>query len=252
MLESGQVDGVRGPIAVNSDFWSLLYELSEEAPPESAKVMGAYLRRAAALSAADGIPDPFDSDHLPNYSSSGGEDVISKIAAGAPESFITEALPFVTQILENTADSDNINELRHGNRWHHRFTGEPTGVDDAVFLGLEAAFRALPDTAGNKLLHLVGPLDARGYRRIQILGMPCSGCSLAGKRICSMADFGPAEFGAGVPSNHRWATRERLIECATRSCDTHHLDQLTAQLLSYYPPYERTARGRVYFGRART
>jgi hypothetical protein len=249
LLEAGQVDGVRGPIAVNSDFWTILYELSEEAPSEAAKVMGAYLRRASALATKDGIADPFDSDHLPNSSSSGGEGVISKIAVGAPESFIAEALPFVTCVLEDTARSDGGSELRHGSRWHHRFPGEPTEVDDAVFFGLETAFRGLHDKSGHKLLDLVQPLMRGDIEELRFLACRALTTSSLADESVQWLVSDPRNLELGYLSGHRWATRE-LIECATKSCETYLLDQLAALLLSYHPAYEKTAHGRPYFGRA--
>ncbi|WP_260860343.1 hypothetical protein [Streptomyces cupreus] len=53
LIDNGHADEARGPIAVNSGSWSLLYSLSETAPVPAARLVGAYLRRHPVLPAVD-------------------------------------------------------------------------------------------------------------------------------------------------------------------------------------------------------
>ncbi|GHJ94034.1 hypothetical protein SNE510_35530 [Streptomyces sp. NE5-10] len=46
LIRTGQADEARGPLATNSDFWTLLHGLSETAPVPAARLVGAYLDRA--------------------------------------------------------------------------------------------------------------------------------------------------------------------------------------------------------------
>ena len=249
LLEAGRVDGVRGPIAVNSDFWSILYSLSEEAPAAAARVMGAYLRRAIALSSRDGIADPFDHDHLPNSSSSGGEDVISKIASGAPEHFVAEVLPFVTSVLRETAKTGEEGSLKHGSRWHYRFPGQPTGIDDALFFGLETALRSLHAKEESELLDLLRPLMTSDMEELRFLSCRALSAYPMANTSIEWLLSDPRNLELGYISGSRWATRE-LIESATKSCDPALLERLSAVLLNYYPHYEKSPRGRASFGYA--
>jgi hypothetical protein len=60
LIDQGVLDGARGPITVNSDFWSLIYPLPEQHPDWACEVIGAYLNRRLAVSLAAGHPNPFD------------------------------------------------------------------------------------------------------------------------------------------------------------------------------------------------
>jgi hypothetical protein len=59
LLERGDLDEVRGPIAVNADFFSLLYGLKQQDPAGTAVIIGAYLRRHLARAMHDGSTDPY-------------------------------------------------------------------------------------------------------------------------------------------------------------------------------------------------
>ena len=88
LIERGYVDDARGPIAVNSDFWSIIYGLHSDNPAGAARLIGAYLRRALNRSETEGSRDPFESGHLSRYSSAGGNSLIGEVAAAAPGDFL--------------------------------------------------------------------------------------------------------------------------------------------------------------------
>ena len=64
LIELGHFDDLRGPLAANSDFWSLLYGLENEDPAGAARLVGAFLCRGLARARQDGAEDPFGSGHL--------------------------------------------------------------------------------------------------------------------------------------------------------------------------------------------
>ena len=45
LIADGVLDDARGPIAVNSTFWSMLYSLTQERPEWIPEVMAVWLRR---------------------------------------------------------------------------------------------------------------------------------------------------------------------------------------------------------------
>jgi hypothetical protein len=77
LISRGDLDDARGPIAVNSDFWSIVYGLEDSDPASAARLIGAYLARALARAQADGSNDPFASGHIPDHSQ--GDQVISPL-----------------------------------------------------------------------------------------------------------------------------------------------------------------------------
>lgn len=247
LLEGGHVDGVRGPMSVSSDFWMILYTLSKDAPSEAARVMGAYLRRATYLSALEGVADPFNFDHLPSTSSAGGEKVISRIASGSPEQYLHEVLPFITNILQKTANSVVNNDLRHGSRWHYRYPGRPLGIDKALFSGLDTAIRCLREGRLPELLGYITPLMASDIEELRFLSCRALNTRSLADEAAQWLISDPRNFELGYIDSSRWASRE-LIETATRYCNPKLLEQLTGILLDYYPTYERSPRGRQFFG----
>jgi hypothetical protein len=249
LLERGHVDGVRGLIAVNSDFWTILYTLSKEAPSEAARVMGAYLRRATDLSTRQGIVDPFDVDHLPNRSSSGGEEVISRIASGSPERYLDEVLPFITNILQKTAKPGRDQELRHGSRWSYRYPGRQLGIDKALFSGLDTALLSLREERVPELIGYISPLMASDIEELRFLACRALNTSNLADEATQWLISDPRNLELGYASSNRWTTR-KLIETATKNCKPKLLEQLTGVLLNYYPDYERGAYGRPQFGHA--
>ena len=60
LIDEGVLDDARGPIAVNSDFWILLYSLPERQPSWGCEVVGHYFNRWRRLSLDVGQPNPFD------------------------------------------------------------------------------------------------------------------------------------------------------------------------------------------------
>lgn len=249
ILEGGHSDGLRGPIAVNSDFWSILYTMSKGSPADAATVAGAYLRRALVLSSKDGFANPFESEHLPSYSSSGGEEVILNIASGAPERFIDEVLPFIIRVSEDTADQAASDEFRSGSCWRYRWPGEPHGIDNVLFSGVETALQSLNDHNAADLIELLKPLMTSDFKEIRFLACRAlTSYPLADDAIRWLVSD-QRNLELGYASGPRWATRDLLI-AATASCAPDLLEAISRILLEYYPSYERSTWGRKSFGRA--
>ncbi|WP_354227747.1 ATP-binding protein [Arthrobacter bambusae] len=249
LIVGGHIESLRGPISLDIDIWTALYTLAEKHPDHAARIMGAYLRRAMVLADLDGIKDPFDSDQLPSRSASGGEDVISIIASGSPDRYVDEVLSFVVEVLRRTAETRQSNDLAYGNRWHYRYPGSSSGIDRAIFSGLETALRLLGSSNPDKLLEYLEPLMNDEIEELRFL--VCRALAVVPAYNLSIkwltSDFRNLELG--YASSPRWAARE-LIQTASRDCSYEVLNQLIDTILNYYTWYEKTPRGRQYFGYA--
>ncbi|MGC5016333.1 hypothetical protein ACLQ2R_36695 [Streptosporangium sp. DT93] len=234
LIEGGHLDDVQGPIAVNSDFWSLLYEIAGSAPAATTRIMGAFLRRNLELAHADGSGDPFASGQLSAYSQTAST-VISQIAAGSPRVFANEVLPFVAEVVRSSAQP-STGHFFPGGHWAYNHMGRET-VAAALFEGLDQALRALaildPLAAENTLSQLadapVQELRFLACRMYAVIDQP--------DRALRWLLSDEGNLCLGWVGSRRWATRE-LIEAATPGCAADTMQRLTNMLLAHYPTWE--------------
>ncbi|WP_316745461.1 hypothetical protein [Streptomyces sp. MK7] len=239
LIENGHADEARGPIAVNSDFWSLLYSLSETAPAPAARLAGAYLHRHLTRARADGSDDPFASDHLSTRSQV-ADTVLSRIATAEPAAYVEQVLPFVTDVATATSTHRAGTAALGGGHWAYRHIGAH-GVDTALLSALDRALRSLATQS---------PTAADGALQ-QLTASPVQELRFLACRTYTAMDV-PDEAIAWLVSDERnlrlgwldspsWASRE-LIEAATPHCTDATLERLTTMLLGYYTTWERGRR----------
>ncbi|MEU5880067.1 NB-ARC domain-containing protein [Spirillospora sp. NPDC047279] len=249
LIERGEIDDARGPIAVNSDFWSILYGIHQEDPAGAATLIGAHFNRGLVRALSEGEPDPFRSGHLDPDSSDGGGSIIQEVAAAAPSDFLVCVLPFVERLADSTATAWADGYLRSTHRWGHRYRGDRLGIAYAVFSGTEEALRLLArdDPArGTALVSTLAESDVEDLRFLACRTFTAAGLGNAGTNWLLSDD---RNLELGWADSPRWASRE-LIEVATLTCGDAQLNSLTERLLGYYPSWERAADGRHLHGRA--
>ncbi|MFE6766647.1 hypothetical protein [Streptomyces sp. NPDC057689] len=235
LIENGHADEARGPIAVNSDFWSLLYGLAETAPAPAARLVGAYLRRHLARARADGSGDPFASKHLSTHSQVAGT-VFSRIAKAEPEAYVEQVLPFVIDVA-TAGSTDRTDAYAPGGRWSYRHVGGHS-VDTALLAALDTALRSLaasyPAAAAGALQHLA----ASPVQELRFLA--CRAYTVIGQadEAISWLLTDERNLRLGWLDSPRWASRG-LIEAATPHCSDETLERLTAVLLGHYTAWER-------------
>lgn len=217
LIERGLLDDARGPIAVNSDFWSIVYGLHKDDPAGAARLTGAYLRRGLARARADGSAEPFESGHLDRHSPSGS--VIVEIATLAPAVYLEEVLPFVVEIA--TADTTQIDGRLPTGPWGLRTVGATHGVDDSVFRGCLRALQNLVEHDSDRLAEMLDSfrfVESDELRFLACLaysaGVRAGGISVTDALDWLLADKRNLSFGwMGAPHQ---ATRELLSVCANR------------------------------------
>ncbi|KOX11920.1 hypothetical protein ADK67_48170 [Saccharothrix sp. NRRL B-16348] len=245
LVTAGVLDEARGPIAVNSDFWSILYGTHEEDPSGTARIIGAHLRRAWTLTRAEGDSDPFASGHLVQRSGGGGPSTIADVAEAAPETFVAEVLPFLIEVLEATGVRQESDSLRVGPRWSHFRDGSPSEVGEALFAGVERALCAMASRSwedGDDLLGMLASSELEALRFLACRVYTAIGEPAADEAIdWLLCDARNLRLGWG--GSPLWATRQ-LIEVATAHCDDQHLDTLCLKLLEHFPQWELGAEAR--------
>ena len=244
LIDKGQLDDIRGPIAVNSDFWTLLRPLSRKDPTGAARLVGAFLFRGLARAWQVSAANPFESGHLSRASSSQSHSVIVEIASQAPAEFLHHVMPFVIQLAERTENQPLPGRLPRSRPWVLQRRSTVHTVPAAVFAGTEQALTSLardnPETC-SRLLD-----DIRNAENYQLRFLTCRALTAMDKAnnaigwlICDTRNL-----ALGWTDSSNWGSRE-LIERHSADCSPEVFDKLQAALLDYTPPWDdRRSRGR--------
>lgn len=248
LIDNGVFDQARGPIAVNSDFWSLVYSLSTQESAWSCEIIGHYLKRRFTLSVDSGQPNPFDAGPDKVDDSGTDEHVIQFSAKGAPYAFVEHILPFMQSIIEATADK-NTNPPWRDSIWGSRFYGTVYSVKDALIAGMEASLSTLAKENPSTFSKTSKQLRESNFETIQYLLVRAYASN--GKRFADeAAEYLLAKTTrliTGDMSYPCWASRQ-LLEAITPHCSVGMLQRLQKTILDFYPNFERKVEGRKFRG----
>ena len=250
LIDEGVLDDAKGPIAVNSDFWSLLYRFQYYNQSWGCEVVGHYLSRRRQLSLDTGQSNPFDYTNGTIANSQFAEDTLEKLAGNAPDAFVREILPFMSAVIEDCA-SQELGGLLQDPIWSYRIFGSGYGVDDALLKSMELALSNLAVQYPEQFRSVIDPLRDSQFETIQYLlvrSLASNGALFANEAVDHLCD-NPERFHIGYMSDSHWASRQ-LIESISPHCSDEKLQELEVLLLEYYPDWERSALGRSEYGYA--
>ncbi len=250
LIDEGVLDDARGPIAVNSDFWSLVYDLQFRNQSWGCEVAGHYFNRRRRLSLNAGQPNPFDRISGTVPESQIGEQTLLKVASGAPKSFVQEVLPFMLGVIEDNAEQDT-DGLRLDPNWSRRVFQSVYSVSPALLSAMETALSrtAIEDTESYR--SVIEPILESPFETVQYLlirSMASNGSCFAEEAIDHLCQE-PERLKTGYTSDSFGATRQ-LIESVSPFCSVQKLEQLETLLLGYYPEFEKSKEGRHLYGYA--
>lgn len=247
LLATGALDGARGPIAANSDFWSLGYGLEQKAPEWSAEFIGAYLERGLARADAAGEVNPFEGSP-PAIPDTQHTQTVLASAAAAPAAFVQRVLPFMLQVIDRTVTASEA-APRDDPVWRWRHVGDSHSLDGVILVAMEDAIGKLAASDGEAFRALAADLSVRGSETLDFL-VARGYVSAPPAQADDAIDFllaSPKRLELGYASETRWASRE-LISWASANCSTEKLELLLDAVLQHYSSYEQSAAGLRYRG----
>ena len=250
LIDEGILDEAKGPVAVNSDFRTLVYRFRSKNQSWGCEVVGHYFGRRRRLSLDAGQTNPFDHSTGTIPGSQSAEDVLKKLAANAPEAFVRELLPFMQAVIEGCASRER-GELLLDPVWSYRVFGSGYGVDDSLLKSMEVALSILAVQYPEQFRLVIDPLRDSPFETIQYLlvrSFATNGELFADEAVDHLCEK-PQLLHIGYTSDPHWATRQ-LIEAISPHCSDRKLHQLEALLLGYYSDWERSAPGRRRYGYA--
>lgn len=238
LLRAGVLDEARGPIAINSDFWSLAYGLEKAEPVWACELIGAYLDRRLLLAQDEGISDPF----APGATIPDTQDptFIVQAARVAPAPFVSHVLPFMLEVIQA-----NINQDRTDTIWFFRYPDVGRSTKAAILIGMEHAMNGLAASNAVEFQEIARNLGSRGSETLDFLLMRAyrnAPNSLANEAVEFILAV-PDRLNIGYASQGAWVSRE-FVQWAADRCSAESRVRLIDAILAYYPPWERSARGR--------
>jgi hypothetical protein len=250
LIDQGILDEARDPIAVNGDFWSLIYSLPEEHPDWACKVIGHYFQRRLTLSLDVGSSHSFSWHAGTVPDSQLHAEIFMKSARGAPLTFVHEVLPFMLSIMSLTAEQTGDPPWPDP-VWQYRLLGPAYTSNAALLTAMETALTTLATNGSEAFAIVAQQLSTMDFETVQYLlirAYAAKGVRFADEAeeyLCNR----PARLRTGYSDNSYWATRQ-LLEAITPYCSADWLAKLEEAILNYYPKWERSVEGHRAYGHA--
>ena len=256
LIDEGILDEERKPIAINSDFWSLIHFLPEKRPEWACEVIGHYLNRRLSLIIAAGKSNPFDPHQGTISDSLHNDQIFVESARRAPREFVDQVLPSILRLIE-------LNIRKEGDPpwkdsiWRFRSYGRYYGIKYALLNGIEAALCSLAaNNPENFAVTAQQQLRYSNYETIQYLlvrAYAANGERFADEAIdylCEQPVRLKTGYSGGAGNFHAapyWATH-KLLKAITPYCSSKNLVQLEKVIFDYYTNYEKSHEGLCFRG----
>jgi hypothetical protein len=249
LLDDGTLDEARGPITVNSTFWSMFDTLGKKRPEWIPEVLAHWLRRRTAIAKAEGKElgrdDVFGHDQFADEPIGGG-------AKKAPARFVEHVLPAVLEISDAATDSTKDPPQRDA-VWPYTFKhAHHAGPIEASFEGLRTALGILTADTAVDLTAVVSELRRRHTHLANFLLLTlytAGGTRYADEAATLLCDQ-PWRLKCGFTDSTYWTAMEAIRTIAP-CCSPASLAQLEKTILEYSSAFERTPDGYKRAGHAR-
>ena len=246
LVDNGTLDQARGPIAVNSTFWSMLYGLEKNRPEWIPEVLAHRLRRRLAVIRAAG--EHLGRRELLGYDGSAVK-MIHESAERVPAVFVEHVLPVVLEISDSALTGDK--PPKYDAVWTVLIKSESRNGEDACLAALAGALATLAQGDSAGLRDVIAELRRRDTHIANhlLLALYAGGASrYADETIVSLCDE-PWRLRCGYDGSPHWCARE-TIRVVVPLCTAGNRAKLEAAILRYVSPNERTSYGIKDTGRA--
>ena len=246
LVDNGTLDEARGPIAVNSTFWSMLYSLGKNRPEWIPEVLAHRLRRRLAIIRAAG--EPLGRRKLLGYDRTAAE-MFGKAAEHAPAEFVEHVLPVVLEISDSAVTGDK--PPKRDGVWPISIKTKYLGGEDACLTALAGALATLARENAENLQEVIAELCHRDTHVANhlLLALYVGGTDrYADEAVSSFCDE-PWRFQCGFSDSQYWCAME-TIRAVFPHCTAEDRERLEAAILRYVPPQEQTAYGYEWIGHA--
>lgn len=252
LIDDGTLDEARGPIAVNSTFWSMLHGLAKAKPEWIPEVIVHWLRRRVELLQRQ----KNENGRAPWTNAFGNDNFGSKhfheAADKAPAIFVKLVLPVVLEIADAAAYSNEMGPPKQDAVWPILYKGEHESIDSACLSSLVAALKSVAKDEPNTLGDAVAELRKRDtyIANFLLLNLYATGASHFADEAALLLCAETWRFRCGYSDSPYWVAMQ-LIQTIVPSCSAEIRARLETAILAYSPACERSPGGHKYTGRAR-
>jgi len=249
LIDDGTLDDARGPIAVNSTFWSLFYTLGKKRPEWISEVLAHWLRRRAAIAKSEGKELSRDDVSGRDHSA---DEPISEGAKNAPARFVEHVLPVVLEISDDATDAAQDPPKRDA-VWPYTFKhAHHAGPIDASFEGLRTALGILGADTSVDLTAVISELRRRETHlaNFLLLTVYTAGGARFADEAATLLCEQPWRLKCGFTDSMYWTAME-VIRVIVLHCSADSRARLEKTILEYSPAFERTPDGYKFAGHAR-
>ena len=246
LVDNGTLDEARGPIAMNSTFWGMLYGLDKNRPEWVPEVLAHRLRRHLEVIHAEGGDlrrrEIFDQNHS-------AAEMISKSAERAPAVFVERVLPVVLDISDSTLTGDT--PPKRDAVWPILIKTDHLDGGEACLLGLTGALATLAREGNADLRDEIAELRRRDTHVANhlLLSLYTGGAARYADEAADLLCGEPWRFQCGFSDSPHWCARE-AIRAVFPHCTAENRERLETVILRYISPYERTKDGYKQTGRS--
>ena len=249
LIDDGTLDNARGPIAVNSDFWSMLHGMKKH--PELVPEIVAH-RLARQLSSVSNKKDGRQWRNLLGHSSSGAMKLITASAHACPDEFVRHVLPIVIKVTEQAVTKKDSSPPRRDSVWpilvnsRHQLLAEEL-LREALASALERLAERGPDNIRD-VIEQLRTHDTYMANFFLLRTYTAGAKYFADEAAVELCDK-PWRFNCGYSDTSYWVAME-LIEAIAPVCSDNNRIRLEKTILDYVPKFERSHRGYRSRGKA--
>ena len=239
LVDNGALDEARGPIAVNSTFWHLLYGTAADRPEWIPEVLAHRLNRRLAVVRADG-EGASQRDLL--GSDPAIAELVAKSASPYPAEYVECLLPVVLAISDATLLETE--PPKRDRVWPALIRSKHLSGKDAVLDGLVGAIGAIARDETKELRGTITELRRREtfIANHLLLGLYTAGPERFADEAVLLFCEQPWRFECGFSDNLRWCAMQ-CLQAATPRCTQENRARVEEVILGYYPSFERTRAG---------
>jgi hypothetical protein len=252
LVDDGTLDDARGPIAVNSTFWSMFHGMGRAQPAWVGELLAHWMRRrrvliGAARDEAGRIPwrELFNHDNF-------GRDELHQGADCAPLAFVSHVMPVVLDLSVEAVYGEDTELPRRDSIWPFLRKTTHESVDAAVITALACALRKCAEDAGSDLSAFIHRLRAQNtfIANVLLLVLYTHGADRFADEAARLICEEPWRLHCGYTDSPYWIAMQ-FIRAIVPHCSSETRGGLESAVLAYTPEYERRGQGHKHSGYAR-